>query len=71
MGRGKKTRIIKIKGNQKAQMSPLVMESGFRNMGNVCLWNPESWAPESRKQRKKSGIPLKIRLKNPSSTDKD
>ena len=52
-------------------MSPLVMESGFRNQGNVCLWNPECWAPGSGKQRKKSGIPLKIGLKNPSSTDKD
>ena len=28
-------------------MSPVVMESGFRNPGNFCLWNPESWAPES------------------------
>ena len=71
MGRGKKTRMIKIKGNQKAQMSPLVMESGFHNSGNFCLWNPESWAPESGKQLKKSGIPLTIGIQNPSSTDKD
>ena len=52
-------------------MSSLVTESGFCNPENFCLWNPESWAPESGKQPKKSGIPLKIGLKNPSSTDKD
>ena len=23
--------------------SPHVKESGFRNPGNFCIWNPESW----------------------------
>ena len=27
--------------------SPHVRESGFRNPGIFCLWNPESWALES------------------------
>ena len=47
-------------------MSPLVMESGFRNPGNFGPWNPESG-----KQLKKSGIPLTIGIQNPSSTDED
>ena len=28
-------------------LSPHVRESGFRNPGIFCLWNPESWALES------------------------
>ena len=28
-------------------VSPHVTESGFRNPGIFCLWNPESWALES------------------------
>ena len=28
-------------------LSPHVRESGFRNPGILCLWNPESWALES------------------------
>ena len=28
-------------------VSPHVRESGFRNPGIFCLWNPESWALES------------------------
>ena len=45
---------------------------GIRNLGNFCLWNPESWALESGIQLKKYGIPLTmIGIQNPSSTDKD
>ena len=53
---------------------PHVRESGFhreifacgiRNLGKVCLWNPESWALESGIQLKESGI------QNPSSTYKE
>ena len=50
--------------------SPHVRDSGFRNPGNVCLWNPESWVLESGIQLKVSGIPLTIGIQNPSSTDK-
>ena len=32
--------------------------------GNFCLWNPESWALESGKQLKESGIPLMIVIWN-------
>ena len=35
-------------------------ESGFRNQGKFCLWNPESWALEPRIQLKESRIPLTI-----------
>ena len=58
-----------------------VRESVFRNPGNFCLrilnagkfcwWNPESWAVESGIQLKESGIPLKIGLQKPSSSEKD
>ena len=51
--------------------SPHVRESGFRNRGNFCLWNPEPWALESGIQLKESGIPLTIGIQNQSSTDKD
>ena len=40
-----------------------VRKSGFRNMGNFCLWNPESLVVESE-------ISLTIGIQNPSSTDK-
>ena len=36
-----------------------------------CLGNPESWALESGKQLKESGILLTIKIQNPSFTDKD
>ena len=35
------------------------------------LWNPESWALETVKQLKKSGITLTIGMQNPRSTVKD
>ena len=41
----------------------------FPNSGN--LWNPESWASESGKQLKESGIPLTIGIRNPSFTDNE
>ena len=41
----------------------------FPKSGN--LWNPESWALESGKQLKESGIPLTIRIRNPSFTDNE
>ena len=31
----------------KTHTSPHVRESGFRNPGTFCSWNPESWALES------------------------
>ena len=52
-------------------MSPHGRESGFVNPRNFCLWNPESWALESRLQFKEFGIPLTIGIRNPSSTDKE
>ena len=48
-----------------------VRESGFRNVGTFCLWNPESWALECRIQLKESGIPLRIGIRNPSFTGKE
>ena len=50
--------------------------------GKFCLWNPESsensflwnwksWTWESGIQLKKSGIPLTIEIRNPSSTNKE
>ena len=53
---------------------PLVRESGsfacgIRNPGKLCLWNLESWTLESGIQLKESGIPLRIGIRNPSSTD--
>ena len=52
---------------------PHVKESGFKNPGNFCLWNPESgkiWHMESGIRLKESGIPLTIKIQNPRSTDK-
>ena len=49
--------------------SPHVIK-GFRNPGNLCLWNPESWALDSGIQLKESGILMTIGIQNPSSTDK-
>ena len=46
------------------------MDSGIRNLGNFCLWNPESFTLEFGIQLKESGIPLTIGIRNPSSTDK-
>ena len=51
---------------------PLVVrESGRFACGirNLCLWNLESWTLESGIQLKESGIPLRIGIRNPSSTD--
>jgi len=50
----------------RTKKSPDVMESGFRNQGNFCLGNPESWSLDS-------GIQLKepIGIPNPSFTDKE
>ena len=49
-----------------ASILPHVRESGFRNPGSFCLWNPESWALESGIQHKESGILLKIGIQNPT-----
>ena len=51
--------------------SPHVRESRFRNPGNFCLWNLESWALESGIQLQESGIPMTVGIQNPSSTEKD
>ena len=40
-------------------------------MGNISLWNPESWVLESGIQFKKFGILLKITIPNPSITEKN
>ena len=46
--------------------SPYVNEeSGFWNPGNVCLWNPESWASDSRIQLKNSESHLESRIQVP------
>ena len=47
-------------------VSPHVRESGFRNPGIFCSWNPESWALESGIQHQESGILLKIGIRNPT-----
>ena len=57
--------------SQLSSASPHVRESGFRNLGNVCLWDPESWALESGIQHKESGMPLKTAIRNPGSTGKE
>ena len=38
---------FKDKGEPNKAKSPHVRESGFRNPGIFCSWNPESWALES------------------------
>ena len=43
----------------------LLFAQYFRNLGNFCLWNPESWALESGIQLKESRIPLKVGIRNP------
>ena len=45
--------------------------NGIRNLGKICLWNPEYWDLESGVQLKESGLSLAIGIENPSSTDKD
>ena len=53
------------------KVSPHVSECAFWNLRKLCLWNPESWALESRIQLKESGIPPMIGIQNPNFTDKD
>ena len=36
-------RIKRFYYENTAGLSPHVKESGFRNPGNFCIWNPESW----------------------------
>jgi len=43
----------------------------IRIPGKFNSWNTESWALESGKQLKESGIPLTIGIQNPSSINKD
>ena len=52
-------------------ISSNVRESGFRNPGHFCFWNPGSCNLESRIQLQESGIPLTFGIPNPSSTEKD
>ena len=49
-------------------------ESGFRNLGKFCRWNPEPWALKSRIQLKEPRNPIDViddGGRNPSSTDKE
>ena len=39
---------------------PEILACGIWNQGKFCLWSPESWALESAKQLKESGILLTI-----------
>ena len=48
-----------------------ILACGIRNPRNSCLWNPEYWALDSGIHFKESGIPLTIRIQNPSSTEKE
>ena len=68
MGKKKKVQLTNF---VTAAFSPHVWNSWLRNPGNLCLWNPESWALESGIQLKESGIPLTIEIRNQSSTDKE
>ena len=43
----------------------------FRNLGNFCHWNLESWTLESGIQLKESGILSTIEIRNPSPTEKE
>ena len=79
-----KTNIFKLDILVTRLKWPHVREFGFRNPGNVCLWNPESgkillleykknlesWVLECGIQLKESGIPLMIGIQNPSYNDK-
>ena len=58
--------LLVLAGKAIDDISPHVRESGFRNPGVFCLWNPESWALESGIQHKESGILLKIGIQNPT-----
>ena len=51
-------------------LSSHLKESVFRNPGTFSWWNLESWTWEFGKQLKDSGIPLKIGIRSPRSTDK-
>ena len=57
---------------QDRSQEPLLAQSKvilILNLGNHCLWNPESWALESGIQLKESRIPLTISYDwNPEST---
>lgn len=69
--------IFKLTGRYPVELNVLVpylayvRESRFRNPGNFGSRNLEFWALKSGIQLEESGIPRKIRVKNPSSTDKD
>ena len=75
--RGKKKTFIDLPKIQPSPFSFLMVHplyhpcNGIRNLGKICMWNPESWALESGVQLKESGLPLAIGIENPSSTDKD
>ena len=48
-----------------------LLSKGIRDIGNILLVDPESWALKSGIQIKNSGILLTIGIQNPNSTDKD
>ena len=58
-----------LQGNKQTTVTQNV--SGFQNPGNFLFWNLESSALESWIQLNESGIPLKIGIQNPGSTDRE
>ena len=44
------------------------IQAGFRNLGNFCLWNLESWDLESGIQLRESGILLTIKIQTDKMT---
>ena len=58
---------LAIKGNPDFE----IWEIFFGGIQSFRLWNPDSWALESRMQLKESGVPLTIGLWIPSSIDKE
>ena len=61
----------KAEKTMEGSILPHAKNSRFQNLCKFCLWNPESWALESRIQFKELGILTRNRIQNPPSTEKD